>query len=103
MPQTSEQWQNRHADRQFRQGMSIALRERWRRSHARRWLRAGIAEPSLPFLTFGLFFFDYDLDGHQDIFTANGHIDDFIHESDVMITYKERPLLYHNDSGTSRR
>lgn len=56
----------------------------------------GIAEPSLQFLTFGLFFFDYDLDGKQDILTANGHIDDYVHESDAMITYKERPLLFHN-------
>src|SRR5205814_4892387 len=57
----------------------------------------GVAQPSLTFLTFGLFFFDFDLDGRADIFTANGHIDDYVHESDAMITYKERPLLYHND------
>ena len=29
-------------------------------------------------LTFGLFFFDYDLDGYPDIFLANGHIDEEI-------------------------
>lgn len=62
----------------------------------------GVAEPSIQFLTFGLFFFDYDLDGWQDILTANGHIDDYVHESDAMITYKERPLLYHNEGGSFR-
>ncbi len=56
----------------------------------------GVAQPSLEFLTFGLFFFDYDLDGRADIFTANGHIDDYVHQTDAMITYKERPLLFRN-------
>lgn len=59
----------------------------------------GVAEPSLNFLTFGLFFFDYDLDGRVDFCTANGHIDDFIHDADSMITYRERPLLFHNECG----
>jgi len=59
----------------------------------------GVAQPSTTFLTFGLFFFDFDLDGQQDIFTANGHIDDYVNESEAMITYKERPLLYHNVGG----
>jgi enediyne biosynthesis protein E4 len=58
---------------------------------------SGVSEPSLLFLTFGLFFFDYDLDGWQDIFTANGHIDDIVSTYDSMLTYKERPLLFHND------
>jgi hypothetical protein len=55
-----------------------------------------LGEASLPFLTFGLFFFDYDLDGWQDIFTANGHIQELVHQYDTHITYKERPTLYHN-------
>ncbi len=58
--------------------------------------QTGIAEPSLTFLTFGLFFFDYDLDGWQDVFTANGHVDDVVSTYDSMVTFKERPLLYHN-------
>jgi enediyne biosynthesis protein E4 len=58
--------------------------------------QAGINEPSLLYLTFGLFFFDYDLDGWQDIFTANGHIDDIVATYDSMLTFKERPMLFHN-------
>ena len=35
----------------------------------------GIAGPTLPLLTFGLVFADLDLDGLQDIVTANGHVE----------------------------
>ncbi len=63
---------------------------------------SGVAEPSLPFLTFGLMFFDFDLDGRQDILTANGHIDDYVHQSDALITYEERPLLYRNEGARFR-
>ena len=56
----------------------------------------GIAAPSLTYLTFGLFFFDYDLDGWQDAFTANGHVDDIISTYESMLTFREQPLLFHN-------
>lgn len=57
---------------------------------------AGLSEPSLLYLTFGLFFFDYDLDGWQDLFTANGHIDDIVATYDSMLSFKERPMLFRN-------
>ncbi len=59
--------------------------------------RTGVGLPSLKFLTFGCMFLDYDLDGLQDIFAANGHIQEFVEEFKAGITYKERPLLYHNN------
>ena len=59
--------------------------------------KAGMAHSSLHFLTFGLFFFDYDLDGWQDAFTANGHIDEFVRTYDSLVSYKERPLLFRNN------
>ena len=34
----------------------------------------GLREPTLPMTGFGLFFFDYDLDGRLDMFQANGHV-----------------------------
>ena len=37
-----------------------------------------VGRASLLTLTFGVFFFDYDLDGYPDIFAANGHIEDEI-------------------------
>ena len=57
---------------------------------------AGMSEPTLLYLTFGLFFFDYDLDGWQDVFTANGHVDDIISSYNSMVSFKERPMLFHN-------
>ncbi len=60
---------------------------------------AGMGEPSLTFLTFGLFFCDFDLDGWPDAFIANGHIDDLVHKFSTNITYAERPLLFHNEQG----
>jgi hypothetical protein len=35
----------------------------------------GIAGPSRPLLKFGLFFFDFDLDGRLDFLTCNGHLE----------------------------
>ena len=37
-----------------------------------------VGRASLLTLAFGVFFFDYDLDGYPDIFAANGHIEDEI-------------------------
>ncbi len=59
--------------------------------------QAGLAEPSLTYLTFGLFFFDYDLDGWQDAVTADGHVDDIVGTYNSMVTFKERPMLFHNE------
>ncbi len=58
--------------------------------------RAGIGRSSFPFLSFGLFFFDYDLDGWLDMFAANGHLEDRIADVEASITYEQRPLLYRN-------
>lgn len=35
---------------------------------------AGVGEPTIPFLGWGTFFFDYDNDGWQDLFCVNGHV-----------------------------
>lgn len=56
-----------------------------------------LGRSSLLSLTFGAFFFDYDLDGRPDIFCANGHIDEEIGRVQPKIQYKERPLLFHNE------
>jgi hypothetical protein len=47
-------------------------------------------------LTFGAFFFDYDLDGYPDIFAANGHIEEQIGRVQPKVQYKEPPLLFRN-------
>ncbi|MBV8904734.1 MAG: CRTAC1 family protein, partial [Acidobacteriia bacterium] len=47
-------------------------------------------------LTFGVFFFDYDLDGYPDLFAANGHIDEEIGRVQPKVQYRQAPLLFRN-------
>jgi hypothetical protein len=61
--------------------------------------RSSIGRSTLLSLTFGLFFFDYDLDGLPDIFTANGHLEEEIGRVQPKIQYAELPLLFHNNGG----
>jgi hypothetical protein len=55
-----------------------------------------VGRDSLLDLTFGAFFFDYDLDGYPDIFAANGHIEEGISRVQPKIQFREPPLLFHN-------
>jgi hypothetical protein len=57
---------------------------------------AGLREASLPFLTFGLLFTDYDLDGRLDLLAANGHIDENAAHLGGGVSHAERMLLFHN-------
>src|SRR5580693_4483644 len=61
--------------------------------------RSPIGRSSLLSLTFGLFFFDYDLDGYSDIFAANGHIEEQIGRVQPKVQYEEIPLLFRNAGG----
>lgn len=47
-------------------------------------------------LTFGLFFFDYDLDGRLDLMAANGHLEDEINKVQVSQHYEQPPQLFWN-------
>ncbi len=58
--------------------------------------RSAIGRTSLLTLTFGCFFFDYDLDGRPDIFAANGHVADDIERLQSRVTYAQRPHLFRN-------
>jgi enediyne biosynthesis protein E4 len=59
--------------------------------------RTTVGRASLLSLTFGLFFFDYDLDGYADILAANGHIDEEIGRVQPRVQFKQAPLLFHNN------
>ncbi len=61
--------------------------------------RSTVGRASLLSLTFGLFFFDYDLDGYPDILAANGHIEEEIGRVQAKVQYKQLPLLFRNRSG----
>ncbi len=62
--------------------------------------KSSVGRESLLSLTFGVFFFDYDLDGYPDILSANGHIEEEIGRVQPKIKYQEPPLLFHNVGGT---
>ncbi len=56
-----------------------------------------LARSSLLDVTFGTFFFDYDLDGFPDIFAVNGHIDPDISRTQTDLQFRESSLLFHNN------
>jgi hypothetical protein len=55
-----------------------------------------VGRVSLLYLAFGVFFFDYDLDGQLDVFAANGHIEDEINRVQPRVQYAQSPLLFRN-------
>ncbi len=57
---------------------------------------SGIGRNSLLTLAFGAFFFDYDLDGREDIFLANGHVENDIAEVQQRVTWQQPPHLFRN-------
>jgi enediyne biosynthesis protein E4 len=57
---------------------------------------SGLGPSSLLDLTFGLFFFDYDLDGRPDLFLANGHVEPTIQAVQKAVSYRQVPALYWN-------
>ena len=58
--------------------------------------RSAIGRATLLTLTFGCFFFDFDLDGWLDIFAANGHVADDVERVQSQVTYAQRPQLFQN-------
>ncbi|MCS7025623.1 MAG: CRTAC1 family protein [Bryobacteraceae bacterium] len=58
--------------------------------------RSTVGRASLLSLTFGAFFFDYDLDGRLDIFCANGHLDEEIERVQPKVRFRQPPLLFRN-------
>lgn len=61
----------------------------------------GIGSPTRPLLSFGLFFFDYDLDGRLDLFQTNGHLEEEISQVQPSQRYRQPAQLFWN-SGAQR-
>jgi hypothetical protein len=59
-------------------------------------MRSGVSKMSLSSLTFGCFFFDYDLDGLPDILAINGHVSDDISVVQPTVKYAQAPNLFRN-------
>jgi hypothetical protein len=58
--------------------------------------RSEVGRATLVTLGFGCFFFDYDNDGWQDIFVADGHIENEIERVQKRVSYAEPPHLFRN-------
>jgi hypothetical protein len=58
-----------------------------------------VGRATLVTLGFGCFFFDYDNDGWQDIFVADGHIEDQIERVQKRVSYAEPAHLFRNLGG----
>jgi hypothetical protein len=59
-------------------------------------ISCGVGPPSRVYLKFGLFFFDYDLDGRLDLFEANGHLENDISKVQESQTYAQPAQLFWN-------
>ena len=60
---------------------------------------SGIGQPTIPFLSWGNGFLDFDNDGLLDAFIANGHVYVAVDHRDWGTTWSERPLLFRNLDG----
>lgn len=59
-------------------------------------IATGLGPPSRLELKFGVFFFDYDLDGRLDLFAANGHLEEEIHKVQQSQRHAQLPHLFWN-------
>jgi len=64
---------------------------------------AGLGVPTTKPLTFGVCFFDYDLDGWLDFAQANGHVEPDIAVAEEDLTYPQPPQLFWNCGPASRK
>ena len=63
----------------------------------------GIGTASLSRLSFGVIFFDYDLDGRPDLLQANGHLEEAINRVQPSQRYKQPAQLFWNKGADARR
>ncbi|MEK7676895.1 MAG: CRTAC1 family protein [Verrucomicrobiota bacterium] len=59
----------------------------------------GIGAGSLPLVTWGCGWADFDLDGVREVFIAAGHLQDTVEQYDSSSSYKQRNLLFQWRSG----
>jgi len=60
---------------------------------------SGIGKISLPYLGWGILFIDFDNDGWQDLFAANGHVYPQVDRVDIGTKYRQGSLAFRNLAG----
>jgi hypothetical protein len=63
----------------------------------------GIGAATRTVLSFGIFLFDYDLDGRLDLLQNNGHLEEEIQNVDPSQTYRQAPQLFWNGGPRASR
>ncbi len=61
--------------------------------------QTGLGEITVPFLSWGDAFFDYDNDGWKDLMMSDGHVYPQADQYNWGTSWKERPMLFHNLQG----
>ncbi len=61
----------------------------------------GLGEVTVPFLSWGDAFMDYDNDGWKDLLMSDGHVYPQADKYNWGTSWKERPMLFHNMQGKS--
>jgi enediyne biosynthesis protein E4 len=61
--------------------------------------KIGLGEVTVPFLSWGDAFLDYDNDGWKDLLMSNGHVYPEADKYNWGTSWKERPMLFHNIGG----
>jgi hypothetical protein len=62
----------------------------------------GLGAPTQPPMKFGLFFFDYDLDGRPDLLSTNGHLESDIEKVQASEKYAQSAQLFYNTGRPGR-
>ena len=63
----------------------------------------GLGTPSRQRLSFGLFFFDVDMDGREDLLQINGHLEEEIAEVQASQSYRQPAQLFWNCGHDAKR
>jgi hypothetical protein len=80
-------------------GEGLALFDRAGGMYTDRGGSSGLLQPSLRRLTFGLVFLDANLDGWEDLFAYNGHVDPHFVDLDGRPNHRQMPQLFANRNG----
>ncbi|MDB4339136.1 CRTAC1 family protein [Rubripirellula sp.] len=75
---------------------ALYMTKKGRRQFVDAAMATGFGPPTRQGLTFGLFFFDIDLDGRLDVLGANGHLEEEISKTQQSQQYAQSPQLFWN-------